>query len=168
MTIATPFDKKAHFYFNQKINCLRAEGRVNYKGIDYTFQKEDSFGVLDWGRGVWTYKNTWYWGSGSGQVAGVPFGFNIGYGFGDTSAATENMLFYAGKAHKLSEVVFNIPTDSNGKDDYLKPWTFTQRRRPFRNGLHTHSGQSLLHKPFYHPVGSASGVWAVHRKGRSG
>ena len=33
---------------------------------------------------------------------GVPFGWNIGYGFGDNSVATENMLFYEGKAHKLS------------------------------------------------------------------
>ena len=48
--IATPFNKKAHFYFNQKINCIRAEGRVNYKGSDYIFKKEESFGVLDWGR----------------------------------------------------------------------------------------------------------------------
>jgi len=125
MVIATPFDKRAHFYFNQKINCMRAEGRVNYKGKGYVFAKEDSFGVLDWGRGVWTYKNTWYWGSGSGQADGVPFGFNIGYGFGDTRAATENMLFYDGKAHKLGNVAFNIPVDENGKEEYMKPWTFT-------------------------------------------
>lgn len=51
---------------------------------------------------------------------GKPFGFNIGYGFGDTSAASENMLFYDGKAHKLEDVIFHIP-----KDDYLKPWTFS-------------------------------------------
>ena len=59
----------------------------------YVFDPADSFGVLDWGPGVWTYHNTWYWGSASGQVEGVPFGWNIGYGFGDTSAASENMLF---------------------------------------------------------------------------
>lgn len=125
MVIATPFAKKAHFYFNQKINCMRAEGKVNVHGIDYTFEPEESFAVLDWGRGVWTYKNTWYWGSASGQVGGVLFGFNIGYGFGNTEAATENMLFYDGKAHKLSQVSFNIPLMKNGKEDYLKPWTFT-------------------------------------------
>ncbi len=45
----------------------------------------------------------------SGLVDGVPFGWNIGYGFGDTSAATENMLFYNGKAHKLHSVQFHIP-----------------------------------------------------------
>jgi hypothetical protein len=30
-----------------------------------------------------------------------------------------------GKAHKLNNVYFNIPKDDKGKEDYLKPWTFT-------------------------------------------
>ena len=80
--------------------------------------------MLDWGRGVWTYHNTWYWGSASGLVDGADFGFNIGYGFGDTSAATENMLFYQGKAHKLSQVDFGIPL-RNGKECFLRTWTMT-------------------------------------------
>ena len=124
MVICTPFEKDAHFYYNQKINCMRAEGTVQLGSDTYTFEPDSAFGVLDWGRGVWTYHNTWYWGSASGLVDGVDFGFNIGYGFGDTSAATENMLFYNGKAHKLNNVTFNIPK-KNGKEDYLKPWTFT-------------------------------------------
>ena len=124
IVICTPFEKNAHFYYNQKINCMRASGTVKLGDEAYVFDPEESFGVLDWGRGVWTYHNTWYWGSASGLVDGVDFGFNIGYGFGDTSAASENMLFYAGKAHKLSKVSFNIPM-KDGKEDYLKPWTFT-------------------------------------------
>jgi len=124
MVICTPFEKKAHFYYNQKINCMRASGVVEIGKEKYLFEPTESFGVLDWGRGVWTYKNTWYWGSASGLVDGADFGFNIGYGFGDTSAATENMLFYRGKAHKLSQVTFHIPV-KDGKEDYLKPWTFT-------------------------------------------
>ena len=125
MVICTPFEKEGHFYYNQKINCMRAKGIVEVGGEVYTFEPGESFGVLDWGRGVWTYENTWYWGSASGLAGGVDVGFNIGYGFGDTSAATENMLFYAGKAHKLSKVKFNIPRKKDGKEDYLKPWTFT-------------------------------------------
>jgi hypothetical protein len=124
MVIATPFDKPGHFYFNQKINCLRAEGSVTVLWRTYIFEPESAFGVLDWGRGVWTYHNTWYWGSASGALEGVPFGWNIGYGFGNTAAATENMLFYAGKAHKLSQVTFHIP-EKDGALDYLSPWTFS-------------------------------------------
>ena len=121
MVICTPFEKNAHFYYNQKINCMRAAGTVTYGGRTWTFDPADSFACLDWGRGVWTYHNTWYWGSASYQVDGVPFGWNIGYGFGDCSAASENMLFYNGKAHKLSQVTFHIPGDEK---DFLSPWTF--------------------------------------------
>ncbi len=124
MVICTPFSKAGHFYFNQKINCMRAGGSVKLGTEEYVLDPSVSFGVLDWGRGVWTYHNTWYWGSASGLVNGDPFGFNIGCGFGDTSAATENMLFYKGKAHKLSEVKFHIPMNGK-KEDYLKPWRFT-------------------------------------------
>ena len=125
MVIVTPFaeDKKT-FYYNQKINCMRAAGRVEFDGQVIEFDPEESYATLDWGRGVWTYKNTWYWGSGNGTVEGRPFGFNIGYGFGDTSAASENMLFYDGTAHKLEQLTFLIP-QKDGKDDFMSPWKFT-------------------------------------------
>jgi len=122
MVICTPFEKPRHFYYNQKINCMRARGFFTYGGRTWHFSPEDSFAVLDWGRGVWTYHNTWYWGSASYAVDGVPFGWNIGYGFGDTSAASENMLFYDGRAHKLGGIKFNIP---GGEKDFLSPWTIS-------------------------------------------
>lgn len=121
MVIATPWKENPKcFYYNQKINCMRASGTVFYGGEEYTFNPETDFGTLDWGRGVWTYDNTWHWGSGNGIVNGKPFGFNLGYGFSDRSSATENIIFYDGVAHKLDDVTFNIPHDS-----YTKPWTFT-------------------------------------------
>lgn len=122
MVIATPFDKKAHFYYNQKINCMTAEG---YFSIDGQATNMSGQAVLDWGRGVWTYKNTWYWSSLSCDAQGRKFGFNLGYGFGCNDAATENMLFVDGKAHKLNDVVFNIPKTADGKDDFLSEWTVT-------------------------------------------
>ena len=121
MVIATPFAGKTNaFYYNQKVNCMPASGSIRFGGRELIFNPESSHGVLDWGRGVWTYANTWYWGSASGRLNGEPFGFNIGYGFGDTSAATENMVFYQGRAHKLDEVTFHIP-----EPDFLKPWKFS-------------------------------------------
>lgn len=126
MVIATPFDKEKHFYYNQKINCMKAEGYVDFDDIHWVFNKENkALATLDWGRGVWTYDNTWYWGSGQMVLDdGNIFGFNIGYGFGNTSAASENMLFYNGKAHKLDQITFNIPY-RNGEYFYTEPWTFT-------------------------------------------
>src|SRR6056297_1658663 len=97
MVIATSWaEKRTAFYYNQKINCMPAEGHMKAEGEDFAFQPETSFGVLDWGRGNWTYRNRWYWGSASGLLDGVSFGFNLGYGFSDRSSASENMLFYGG------------------------------------------------------------------------
>ncbi len=123
MVIATPFPKnKKAFYYNQKINCMTANGEVVFG--DETILFEDAFGTLDWGRGVWTYDNTWLWGTASGKVNGKAFGFNIGYGFGDTSKASENMIFYDGKAHKLDQVRFEIPME-NGKFQFMNDWKLT-------------------------------------------
>lgn len=127
MVIATPWkDDPQAFYYNQKINCLRASGEATLGKQEFFFNPETDFATFDWGRGVWTYKNTWYWGSGNGVVNGKPFGFNIGYGFGDNTAATENMLHYNGKAHKLDKITFHIPEDS-----HLKPWKFSSNEGRF-------------------------------------
>ena len=126
MVIATPFagHPKA-FYYNQKIVGMRASGEITFRDRQYRFDPADSFAILDWGRGVWTYDNTWYWSGAAGEVEGKVFGFNLGYGFGDTSAASENMLFYDGNAHKLDQVTFQIPQKGNGDDDFMSPWRFT-------------------------------------------
>ena len=125
MVIATPFEKKeTAFYYNQKIIGMRAEGYVEYRGRTYSFDKTGSFGLLDWGRGVWTYSNTWYWGAAQGEQNGHRVGFNIGYGFGDTSKASENMFFYDGIAHKLEGVDFGIP-QINGRDNLMSEWHMT-------------------------------------------
>lgn len=122
MAIATPFPKAPKaFYYNQKINCLAASGEITVGDETFEFVPESAFGVFDWGRGVWTYDNVWYWGSASGIVDGRAFGFNIGYGFGDTSAASENMAFVDGVAHKLDRVTFHLP---EGTYDGA-PWKFT-------------------------------------------
>lgn len=122
LVIITPYkdDPKA-FYYNQKINNLVANGSVKFGAKTYPLKNE--LGVLDWGRGVWTRDNTWYWSSLSTTlVDGSSFGFNLGYGFGDTSAASENMAFYKGKAYKLDDVDFGLP-----KDNFSDDWHFTSQ-----------------------------------------
>ena len=147
MVIATPFNKPLHFYYNQKINLLKANGYVKIGETIYDFNK-DSYGVLDWGRGVWTYKNTWYWSSLSAVYKGKRIGFNLGYGFGDTSKASENMFFYGDKSYKLEDVRFDIPIAKNGKDDYLKEWKFRSSTKDinitFRPILNRHANMNLI------------------------
>lgn len=141
MVIATPWaeDPKA-FYYNQKIVGMRAQGSFRKGLLVHGFRPDDSFGLLDWGRGVWTRDNTWFWavaqgwqdGKGNRTVGSHRFGLNLGYGFGDTSAASENMVFVDGVAHKLGRVDFGIAdrTGTSEKNverrfDLMAPWHMT-------------------------------------------
>ena len=144
LVIATPFEKEAHFYYNQKINLLAATGGYRLDGEETSL--EGTYGVLDWGRGVWTYKNTWYWSSLSAMADGHLFGWNLGYGFGDTSKASENILYIDSEIHKLGEVVFDIPKDEKGKDDFLSGWRIegSGLKATFKPVLNRHSDTNLL------------------------
>ncbi|KAI0398754.1 hypothetical protein F4802DRAFT_592163 [Xylaria palmicola] len=127
MVIATPFrESPLSFYLNQKIVAMRARGSFALGGNTHIFAPDAALGLLDWGRGVWTRDNTWYWAAAQGYQGGRRIGFNLGYGFGDTAAATENMFFLDGVAHKLDRVDFGIPDDVAGKKPaFLKPWHVT-------------------------------------------
>jgi len=119
MVIATPFHEGGeYFFYNMKHNCMRVSGKITIGSKQYDFFPNNSFAVRDWGRGIWPKHNRWFWGSGSGIIDGKDFGFNLGYGFGNLDAATENVIFCGGKVHKFDQIVFNIPSDS-----YVKPWT---------------------------------------------
>ena len=135
MVIATPWDKAKHFYYNQKINTMKAQGKVEFDGKSYEFSPQQDYGTLDWGRGVWTYDNTWYWGSGNANVSGHDFGFNIGFGFGNTSKATENVIFYDKKIHKLDDVSIEIPNDIDLYDmdspRYMDEWKISESNHRF-------------------------------------
>ena len=127
MVIATSWEENRRaFYYNQKINCMPAGGSVTIGDQTYDFTPETSFGGLDWGRGNWTYKNRWFWGSASGLINDESFGWNIGYGFSDRSPASENMIFYKGKAHKLDAVEFHF-----NENDYMAPWKITSNDNRF-------------------------------------
>jgi hypothetical protein len=115
--VATGYDNHKMFYYNHKINYMPAEGIMQLGDKSYNFHPETSFGLLDWGRGVWPYRTHWLWGSACGKVDDVPVAFNIGYGFGDLSTHTENIVFYDGKAHKIDEVKFH-----HENRDPKKPW----------------------------------------------
>ena len=122
LVMAVPFpgnDKQ--FYLNQKINSMPVSGKVTYGDLTVEFDPQNTFALLDWGRGVWPYAQKWYWGNGTTRLEnGDIFGFEIGWGFGDMSAASENMIFYNGKAHKLGEI-----TMTRDESDWLAPWHFT-------------------------------------------
>jgi hypothetical protein len=117
MTIVIPIGHR-RFYYNRKINCLPAQGWVEMAGRHMVVSAQKCLGNLDWGRGVWDYSSFWVWASASSfQRDGRTLGLNLGYGFGDTSAATENAIILDGRVHKLGDIRF-----SHDPEDLMKPW----------------------------------------------
>jgi len=121
MVVVTPF-KEDHrqFYYNHKLNLNPCKGWIEFDKKKIELNVKDSYWGLDWGKGVWPYKTHWLWGTGAGRVDGHDLWFNIGYGFGDRSDHTENMIFYDGVCHKTDQVTFHIDKKRPGS-----PWKFT-------------------------------------------
>ncbi len=122
MNIVIPIGRQ-RFYNNTKINCLPAQGFIQYGAIREALSPDTCLGSLDWGRGVWEYRSYWNWASASGVLAQpepCAMGLNLGCGFGDLSNATENCVTLNGQVHKLGTVQFDY--DSR---DYMHPWRFT-------------------------------------------
>ena len=122
ITIATPFEKQGHFFYTNKINCLNTYGRLKYGEEKWDFSKDNTFTVLDWGRGIWPHSNMWYWTNGSAFVNDKIFGFELTWGFGNTEKATETALFYDGVCHKISDVYLEKDPEIGGK--WMEPWHF--------------------------------------------
>lgn len=155
MNIVIPIGNK-RFYNNHKINCLPASGSLRYGDVLEELNPYDSLGSLDWGRGVWEYQSFWNWASASGYLPnGDTFGLNMGLGFGDLSAATENAFFLNNKIHKLDQITFDYTSG-----DYMQPWKFTDNQErvsltftPFKDRLaKTNLGliASEVHQMFGH------------------
>ncbi len=120
MTIVIPIGEK-RFYYNRKINCMPAAGSLRYGDLQEELSPSNCLASLDWGRGVWDYRSFWNWASASGFLPdGRAIGLNLGCGFGDLSAASENCLVLDGGVHKLDQVRFEYDPA-----DYSKPWKFT-------------------------------------------
>ena len=111
--------------------------------------------MLDWGRVCTPYSLVWYWGNGATWLTDASgekhlFGFELTWGIGDESQATETCVFFDGKAHKLGAVdVKTFPKP----DKYMEPWEFTSQDGRFR----------LTMQPFYdHHSDLNVGVMRMH------
>ena len=127
ITTVLPFKGYPDRYFmTTKQMCMPCEGTFAFGGQTVTFTKDDTFCSLDWGRVCTPYQLVWYWGSGSTYLYDKDgnkhiFGFEITWGIGDESNATETCMFYDGKAHKFGAVdVETFPKP----DKYMQPWKF--------------------------------------------
>jgi hypothetical protein len=158
MNITIPIPGK-RYYYNHKVNCLPATGFLRYGNHSQELHANSSLGQLDWGRGVWQYSSFWNWASASGFLPdGRTIGLNLGCGFGDTSAATENAIILQGRVHKLDQVTFEY-----NPENYMETWKFRDNHKrlvldfhPFKDRLATtHLGiiDSVVHQMFGHYQG---------------
>jgi hypothetical protein len=117
MNIVIPI-RGQRFYYNRKINCMPARGWVQWGDQRFTLEPTSALGGLDWGRGVWEYRSFWVWASASGFLRdGRSVGLNLGFGFGDTTKASENALILDGRIHKLGKVDFDYDNR-----DFRRAW----------------------------------------------
>jgi hypothetical protein len=122
MNIVIPIGAK-RFYDNTKINCMPAQGFIQYGDEREELRPDTCVGSLDWGRGIWEYKSFWNWASASGFLPdGKTIGLNLGQGFGDLSKATENAFIVDGRVHKLGAVPFDYQPGN-----YMQPWCFRDK-----------------------------------------
>lgn len=124
-----PFDNPKQFCFNQKINCMQTEGYLKIGNEEYKFNKDETLSTLSWCRGVWTIKNDWFWATASGFHKKALLGWNLGKGFGDDIAASENCIFFNNGIHKLEQVSFDPEIDKNGKK--TDNWVFSSNNKRF-------------------------------------
>ncbi|TGK61575.1 DUF2804 domain-containing protein [Leptospira wolffii] len=118
LNVTVPWSSR-RFQFTHKLFGLGAQGTVKVPGKTHTFQPKTSFGVLDFGRGIWPYSTKWNWASMSYRPGGNEvYGVNLGGGWTDGTGTTENALLINGRIYKIPSVVaFEFD-----KKNPEKPW----------------------------------------------
>lgn len=138
-----PFSKKGTFFYENKIFGMPVAGQVTVDGEQSDFDPDETYGVLDWGRGVWPHSTDWHWGFAAGMVDGEILAINIGDGWSDDSRGTANAQKYSGTVHKLFNVYFDY--DPNG---LMEPWEITSDQEKLETTLvpffHQNSGLIIL------------------------
>ncbi len=115
----------SRFQYTVKDVALPASGHVVVDGRRHELAEDESWAVLDHGRGLWPYRMTWNWGAGSGRLPdGRVVGIQVGGQWTDGTGSTENAIVVDGRLHKVGEEL-RWAYDSS---DWLAPWHVTALR----------------------------------------
>lgn len=142
LNVVIPWNRKT-FQFTGKHHILPTSGLVAIGDRRFIFTPEESFAVLDYGRGVWPRQATWNWGMASQRVRGRRIGLNLGGKWTDGTGMTENAVFVDGKMTKIHEDVL-IEYD---REDFMQPWYVKSK---FSNQV------ALKFSPFFERVATSN------------
>ncbi|MFX3635588.1 MAG: DUF2804 domain-containing protein [Candidatus Pristimantibacillus sp.] len=145
LNVVVPWSNN-RFQFTSKQNCLPTEGEIRWNDLVYTVNPDDSFGCLDFGRGVWPYQASWNWASASGKLSdSKTIGLTFGGQWTDGTGATENGIICNGHLSKIHE---DIVWQYN-KQNFMEPWQ-----------LHTsHTDQVVLtFEPLYERIAKTNAL----------
>lgn len=118
LNVVVPWSRQL-FQHTAKHHAMPVKGFVKIGDKRYDLQEDESFAVLDFGRGILPRETFRHWGMASQMAGNHRIGLNLGGKWTDGTGMTENAVFVDGKMTKISEdVIFN-----RDKSDYKKRWT---------------------------------------------
>ncbi len=117
LAVVVPWSDR-RFQYTVKDVARPARGWVEVGGERHELDPENTWAVLDHGRGKWPYDVHWNWGAGSGRSGGRVIGVQLGSKWTDGTGATENALVVDGRLHKNSEEL----TWDYDPGAWLTPW----------------------------------------------
>ena len=118
LSVVVPWSS-TRFQYTSKQTALPATGRVRIGTDVLPFEAEDTWAVLDHGRGRWPRSVDWNWGAASGRTDGRTVGLQFGGRWTAGTGSTENGLCVDGRLTKIGEeLAWNW-----SPEDLLSPWT---------------------------------------------
>ncbi|MFQ6143111.1 DUF2804 domain-containing protein [Streptomyces seoulensis] len=119
LSVVVPWSRR-RFQYTSKHTALPAAGQVRIGDEVLKFgDDEESWAVLDHGRGRWPRTVDWNWGAASGRTDGHTVGLQFGGRWTAGTGSTENALCVDGRLSKIGEEL-----DWRwSRTDPLAPWT---------------------------------------------
>ncbi|SEB07898.1 DUF2804 domain-containing protein [Leifsonia sp. 21MFCrub1.1] len=132
LAVVVPWSVR-RFQYTVKDVGRPASGTVTVRGTRVKLAADDTWAVLDHGRGRWPYRIRWNWGAASGTQDGRAVGIQLGGRWTDGTGSTENATVLDGRLHKIHESL----RWTYDQTDWLRPW-------------HIHGGGvDLVFEPFW-------------------
>lgn len=160
LNVVIPWNRQT-FQFTAKHHTLPATGIVKIGSKHFTFNDDDCFAVLDFGRGVWPREAIWNWGMASQRIRNRRIGLNFGGKWTDGTGMTENAIFIDGKMTKIHEdVLFHYD-----RSNFMNPWRITTKFSNLVNltfspffERNTKKNVKLIHTEVHQMVGYYNGT----------